>query len=192
MSGESGFPGEPGQSARNQTGGAGGAGGKGGAGGEGDPTGAGGGGGLGGTGGAGGHGTGRVRRVPASRWRMAAYLLIVIVMALGLWRVEDTTDELHALVRSEAHEEDLEEAQACVNQHERYHQLVQAIEEASGVGALVGTDAHLDLLQSTESERHAAHEFIERRLPRALRPVLDRYPPPECDLEAARAALADQ
>jgi hypothetical protein len=124
-------------------------------------------------------------------WRLAAFAFVVAVGAWGLWQLQDTTDELHDLVRSEAHEDEVEDAEACVSQHARYGDLIRAIEGASAVGAQVGTDAHLDLLESTETERHDAHRYINRRLPSALEPVFEGYPPPACDAEAARQLLED-
>lgn len=111
--------------------------------------------------------------------RVVAYLLVVGLGGIGVFRVER---EIDARARSER----IEDARDCLEVWDRYRGALRVISDAAEVGALVGTDAHLDLLMSTDAERHQAHGFIAERLPRQLRPVLETYPQPECDEDHAR------
>lgn len=105
---------------------------------------------------------------------------------------DHTNDRLEKLIHDERLEDEAEDAQTCVNAHERYHEFERLLRDTSLVGATVGADAHLILLDSPPGEVDAAHQLISDLLPGQLDPLLEQYPAPACDLEQAEAVLADR
>ena len=77
--------------------------------------------------------------------------------------LEQTADELAALVVAEAHEEELEQASTCVSSHVRFGGLKELLRR-------IGERTNM-----TDDE---------------VAGLLDGYPPPSCDLRAAQDVLA--
>lgn len=131
------------------------------------------------------------RRVARGRMGRIAVTVILFFSGLGLlaWagleELHEQQDELHAFVLAEENEEELERANACEAQHARYEQFLVLAEDLTHAGATVGTDAHLGLLNATPEEVARAHRLIEELLPAEVQPIIDRYPPPDCDRQAA-------
>lgn len=101
-----------------------------------------------------------------------------------------TTEELEDLVAREAREEDLEEAAACVGQHERYDAFLTLAEDLTRAGASVAIGVGLVLLEGDEADKAAADGLVDQLLPPAVQPLIDSYPPPDCDVDAARRLIA--
>jgi hypothetical protein len=103
-----------------------------------------------------------------------------------------TQRQLAAVVAGEAREEELEQADACVNAHVFVVALQQLVREVAEAGAVVGTDTHLQLTGGDQHDLDEAHALIEQLLPPAIEPILQRYAvEPSCDLEEAQQMLAD-
>ena len=170
--GEQGETGEQGGGRSGRIGGVGGAGGAGGRGGKGEPTGAGGEGGIGGEGGRGESGG----RFSSPRFKLAAYALIVVVMAFGLWRVEDQGNRIERESATRADE-------TCVTGWMVRADIRSAIDRATRAGA----EAIIAIADAEPQVVEAYRAQIEDRIQAAVDEIAD----PDCDLDAARRRLAD-
>lgn len=125
-------------------------------------------------------------------WRLAAYVLVVAMFAVSLWRIQGVIDD-------EQHEDRLEDAERCVEQHGRVAILRDVIERSTGRGAhaaatAVGRvatrlfdpgDLPPDLLDQLSAEADA-QAAAEAEL------ILVDYPDPDCDRGAAERLLGDE
>jgi hypothetical protein len=165
MPGEPGKPGEPGD----RSGGTGGVGGVGGPGGM--PSGTGG---TGGPGGPGGRGGGTNGRFTPHRERVAAYVLVVTVAALGLWRVETTANRAEELALRVEEEAQIREDTTCVGSWDARERIREAI--------LIPGEAIIEVADADPETIKQFRLAISRRVTET---IID----PECNLDAAQKRL---
>lgn len=105
-----------------------------------------------------------------SRYRLAAYLLVVAMGAVGFWRVETTVSRLDEVVSEN-------EAQQCVNSWMARAQIREAI--------TIPGEAIIQVSPSADPARVAEFREAVDHLVRAA------FPDPDCDLDAAMRVLGD-
>lgn len=125
------------------------------------------------------------RKRSAVRWLVFWLVFQGVAVSYGLWLGWHNDREHLALVEAEAREEEVEQARACVDSHNRYANFLVLAERLTEAGAELGTDAHLALMNSTPEDVREAHALIDQLLPDRVDPIIDAYPPPECDLRAS-------
>jgi len=142
------------------------------------------------------------RREVKSLYRAVLALLLAVAVALAPIayfairqdatneHLDDTDDRLVALIEAEEIEDAQEDALACSQSHERYEQFLVLAEELTAAGGRIGARAHLRIMgtDSPEARAQIAAE-IDRTLAEEIAPLLERYPPPNCDLAHARMIL---
>lgn len=168
-----GEPGEPGK-AGDRSGGVGGVGGVGGPGGA--PSGTGGTGGPGGPGGRGGGGNGK--RLTPHRERLAAYILVVTVAILGLWRVETTANRAEELALRVEEEAQIREDTTCVGSWDARIRIREAI--------LIPGEAIIEVATDADPET------IEQFRASITRRIAETITDPECNLDAALKRLGKE
>jgi len=132
--------------------------------------------------------SGETRAVTRTRtvfWLAFWLVLQGVGVSYGLWQGHIVDNHQQDADNREEREEVVEQAAFCADAHQRYDRFLILAEQLTEAGALVGTDAHLALLESTPEEQHAAHELIRELLPSRVQPIIDNYPPPGCDREEA-------
>lgn len=104
----------------------------------------------------------------------------------------ETDRVLVEFIQAELAEEERESAGFCRDAHVRYGLFEDLAAGLTAAGGRVGAQAHVNLLGAPAGMTHEDIEAeIGRLLPDEIAPLLERYPPPECDLEAAEAVLAE-
>jgi hypothetical protein len=106
--------------------------------------------------------------VNGHRQRLAAYLLVVIIGALGFWRVESTVDRVNDdAIR--------DKAQLCVTTWESREQIRRAIP--------IPAEALIEVVSDPPPATVNAYRAAVRRR------IAETFPDPACDLAEARAQL---
>lgn len=123
------------------------------------------------------------------RWFLAWGVALTLVVVWALVQVDNVNDAQDRADAREAHEDDLELAQVCKDGHERYAAFEPLILDLVEAAAIVGADANLTRQGSTPEEIAEVHEAVRQLMPAQLQPILEAYPPPACDYEAALRVL---
>lgn len=113
---------------------------------------------------------------------MAAYVLIVVVMAFGLWRVETTANRAEETADRLDAETELNDAQRCVNAWEGREDTRDMAE--------AGYRRNAETLLSFAGDSPRAQEYREQ-VERDVVEIRAALPDPECSLEAAERRLED-
>ncbi len=117
--------------------------------------------------------------------RTLAYVVPVLFAGIGIFRLEATTTELHALIRSESHEDVVEDAQQCVTSWGVREQIREAIRRSG----LAGGEA---VIEAAQPDDPAVVDFYRAVLAERLQDASDQIEDPACDLDRARAVLDNQ
>jgi hypothetical protein len=102
----------------------------------------------------------------------------------------ETDEVLVAFVRAELAEEEREQAAACIDTHERYAEFEDLAAGLTEAGAVVAAEAYVNLADADPGTLAAAEQEIAELLPERVAPLLERYPPPSCDLEVSARIMA--
>ncbi len=117
--------------------------------------------------------------------RTAAYVALVVYASVGIWRVELANRDLHDLVRSEAAEDRVEDAQRCVTSWE----VRGEIRASDRTHSIESAEALIEVVNPDDPELVELYRAVlDRRLRAAGRQVGD----PDCDLAASRAVIDNQ
>lgn len=132
----------------------------------------------------------------AWRWlRLRPWLAVVVLMAAGqatAWQALAAEQDARQATQ------DAIEAHRCVDQHDRVGDLRSVIEgsvrdgSAAGAGAVFDVAVQLLDRPLPQDTGQRLERAVDERVRRAVQDRVAAYPDPQCDLAAARAALAEQ
>lgn len=125
----------------------------------------------------------------AVRWLIVWSVVLSVAVGLALNQVSTVNAAQDRADRREAHEDELEQAQVCVDDHVGYGAFEPLLLAAVEAAARVGADAHLRLTGATPDEVAQAHQLIVELMPAELGPLFEAFPPPSCDYEEAVRVL---
>lgn len=130
--------------------------------------------------------------------RTVVYTLLGILVWFIVWRQGETVDELHAFIAAEAAEDEVEEAQACIDQWERVPQLREVIEVSVREGSAAGAGAVFDVAAQVPSQPFPPEAAplleaaVDERVRDAVDDVVSQYPDPTCSLPEAESIVSNQ
>lgn len=129
--------------------------------------------------------------------RMVAYLVVVLIACLGLWRYNVVSNQAQsaalqakAIAEAEAREDEVDEARACVTAWSVREQIRDSIQYSSDGDRLALVEAIGPFARSRVNLEAFARSYAEIQQ-KAIERARDNLSNPECDLTEARKAIKE-